>query len=314
MKSADQIIARARYRTKNASFTYDPTTGVYTSGVSTELFLDAINDAQDHLQAALISANTNLFRAVQETKLVAGQQWYPINDRVFGGINIISVHFNPNNNSTGYGSPLRKGEPRDSVGYCGSPAFYIPCDSGIFIYPVPSSSSGSLKIQYYKELDDLDIRRGLIISTPSGNEIELSTSPRSDDYQIENSEWICVCDRWGKVMLQNGLFAFYYPPLRTITLQADVSTFLLPGYSLEDLTEAYITCGKYTTTHSKLPDLCERYLRVYTQKRLMTSQDDNTSVEEDQELLKIEESILETYANEDRDIEGFPVIDEEIMR
>lgn len=313
MKSADEIIRRARYRTKNSNYGYTPATGVYTSGISTELFLDAINDAQDHLQAALINAGTNLFIANSEISCVGSQQDYTIPDRVFGGTNILAVQYNSNNNSTDYGGPLRKFEPRDRVSLLGAVGGYIPYSGKISLLAIPDSSGGRIRPEYYRELDDLDIRRGQVTAAPVGAVIQLNAAPVPDQYQIENAEYICICDRWGTVKMRNGLFSSYNAGLRQITLAANVNTYLVTGYVLADLASCYVTVGKYTSTHSGLPDHCERYLRVYTQKRVMTSADDATSIEEDAELVKIEMSILDTYADEDRDVEEMTIIDDEIM-
>lgn len=314
MKSVDELLRRARYRTKNSNYSYDAAVGLYAAGISSELFLDAINDAQDRLQSILIGTNSNLFIEKEEINLVGSQQDYTINDRVFGGTNIIAVQYNSNNNSTDFGAPLRKAEPRDRISSTGTPGAYIPYSSKISLCPIPDSSSGRIRAEYYRELDDLDIRRGQLSAAPgAGATIVLAAAPAPDQYQIENSDYICISDRYGNAMMRNGLYLSYNAGTRTITLSANVSTYLVGAYTLANLNGGFITCGKFTTTHSKLPDICERYLRIYMQKRIMTSDDDSTSLEEDEELVRIENDILSTYTNEDRDVEDITILDDEIM-
>lgn len=314
MKSVDEIIKKARYRTKNANFLYVPATGAYSSGISTELFLDFLNDAQDRLQSIITQVNSNLFVNYAEISLVGNQADYEVPDRVFGGTNILSVSYNSDNNSEYYTAPLSRGEPRNRAMVKGTPNYYVPYSGKIALGPIPDSSVGRIKVEYYRELDDLDIRRGQLSAAPgAGATIVLAAAPVPDQYQIENSDYICISDRFGNVMMRNGVFLSYNSGTRTITLAANVSTYLVSPYTLALLDKGFITCGKYTTTHSKLPDVCERYLKTYVQKRVMTSADDTTSMEEDEELVRIENDILTTYHREDRDVRGIPIIDPELM-
>ena len=52
---------------------------------------------------------------------------------------------------------------------------------------------------------------------------------------------------------------------------------------------------------------------LYAQKRLLQTDESNSSVEEDTEILKAEQDILNSYADESRDPEYIPVLDSEIL-
>jgi hypothetical protein len=313
MKSVDSLLRKIRERTRNVSFTYDPVTGLYTEGMSTELFLDSLNDAQDHLQALLLDNDTSLFIQEDIIPIVAGTNAYTPTKKIFGNVDFISVHYNPNNNTTDFGGPMRKGNPRDVSGTTGYPSYWIPKNGQVCLYPTPNVSGGKLKVLYHFELDDLDIRRGKINATPSGAAIVLATSPVPDEYAITNGDYICVCNRWGEVLLRNGLVSSYNSGSRTIALAANVSTYLVSPYALADLSGAFVTVGSNTTTQSGLPDVCERYLRVFAQKRTLTEDESNTSAEEDLELKTIEASILMSYSDENRDVEDIPELDSDLM-
>lgn len=316
MRSVDDIITRARYRTKNSNYTYNASTGVYSAGVSSELFLDALNDAQDHLQAKLVTLGTNLFIIDEVKTIVADQGEYSLSTRSFGNAGIVNVFYNPSNNTTDYGIPLKYQQPRDRRFFTGYPVAYTLYGNSatLALTPIPESGVGFIKVSYQQELNDLDVRRGKISGTPATTDIVLAASgPTPDQYEIEGSDYICVTDRYGTQQLTNGLFSSYDSGTRTITLAANVSTYLETGVTLADLDGSYVTVGKYTTTHSKLPDICERYLRTYAQKRVMTTRESNTSIEEDQELLKMEGEILEFYSDENRDVDEFPILDFEVI-
>lgn len=311
MKSNDNIITSARYRTKNKDYTYAEATDTYSAGVSTELFIDALNDAQDHLQAKLTSASTNLFVQEDTITVVADQQDYTLTARIFGGINFIALLYNSENNTTDYGIPLRQQQPRDKRFFTGYPQYYVPHKDGFSLVPIPESGTGYIKAMYYKEVPDLDIIRGRVNGTPATTDIVLKASPTPHQGKIEAADYICISDIDGNIMMLNGVFDSYAGT--TITLAANVSTYLTGSYTLADLANGYVTVGKHTTSKSQLPDTCERYLRTYVQKRVMTSRESNTAIEEDAELVKMEADILEVYNDETRDVDEFPLLDFELL-
>lgn len=312
MELVERLITRARYRTGNKNYTYAPATGLYTEGLSTETFIEALNDAQDHLQSKLITYNTNLFLQAEEKPLVQGTQDYALTKRVFGATGIRAVFYNPNNNSTDYDAKLRKGDPQDFRYYEGVPQYYIPYSEKIALVPVPSVSSGYVKIVFHEELDDLQISRGKVTSG-TGADITLDASPAPDEYEFDNGIYVCISDRFGDPVLRNGIISSYNSGTRVLTLAANVSTYLVTGKVLTDINGCFVTVGKYTTTRSKLPDICERYLRTFAAKRAMQTDKDSTSTEEDSEMVRMEEEILEFYNDETPDVDEFPILDTESM-
>lgn len=316
MKRIEELIESARYWTKNSNYTYDPSTGRYTSGISTEAFLEAANDAQNHLQSLILGLGSNLFVQDSIINCVADQSEYTVPDRVFGGTNITSVQLSETGDPDDYGEPLPRRYLRDRRWESGTVSYYVPTGFGkIELVDAPSISTSKIKVAYRRELDDLDIRRGRVNAAPVGAAIVLSVSPPVPDaWELSEADYVCISNRYGVVMLRNGLVSSYNSGTRTLTLSANVSTYLVSPYVLADLTGGYVTCGAYTTTHSKLPDHCERYIRIYMQKRLMVTKGNNNSLLEDSELVKIEkEDILPFYSDEDGDVDEFPILDPEIL-
>lgn len=310
MKSVDKIVTAVRLRTRNQDYTYDSATGIYTSGISTDLFLQFINDAQDHLQAILFDCASSLFITSEILNLVDGTAEYKPAVSVYGGVGYISVHANSASNTTDFGSPLRMCTPRELRDIKAFPSEWTPVSGYVRLSPIPASSSGCVRARFYGELDDLDIRRGKVSGTPTGVSVVLAaTGPVPDQYALENADVICISDAVGNIMLRNGIVASYTTGTKTIALAANVSTYLATGYTLASLANGYVTIGENSTTNSKLPNNCERYLRTYCHKRIMTVDESNTSIEEDEELKKIETALQAVYAIENRDVGEIPTLD-----
>jgi len=312
MKSVPDIILQARKRTGNEDWDYNATTGETDQGLDQSILVDAINDAQDHLQAVILETWPNQFEDQETFSIVGDQQEYTLTERAFNNGKFILVNYSGSSNASDYDRALQWRATRDRRYYTGTPEFYTRSGNQALLSPVPKSSQGLLLITYYRELDDLDIVRAEINGTPSGANITIqATTPEPDDFGLGHANYICVSDRFGNVLLYNGIVDSYSSP--TITLAANVDTYLTTGTVLADLDGAHVTIGKWTTTHSKLPDGCERYLRVYVQKRALTFDESNSSLEEDAELLKIEKDIFAAFGDESKDVEEIPIVDWEIM-
>ena len=304
MRSVEELVNAARYRTGNAKYTYDSASGSTTSGLATSLFLEYLNDAQDSIFSRILKLNPSLFQAEKTSSIVANQEAYTLDGRLAFGTKIISVQYSQSGNTRDY-QPLDRFSVYDRRGYIGVPVGYYQRAGALYLSPIPASSVGTIRTLFYARPDRLDISRTTVSGTPSGTTITTAVSP--DSYTLANSLYICISDKFGNVMLRNGVVSSF--AATTLTLTANVSTYLETGYTLADLANGYITSGKNTTRFSTLPDECERYLKTYMQKRVMTTNENSASIEEDQELASIGNDILANLAEEARDTEPFPITD-----
>lgn len=304
MRKIDHLLTLVRQRTKNPDYSS-------TSGIANEMFLEFYNQAQDRLQAVIANVYSNEFITDTEIAVTGADEDYSISDRVLANSKIVNVEFSPTGLATDY-YLLERGNIRDRKTIEGSPSYYIFRDGEILLNYIPSSTQGKIRATYYRELDDLDIERGTVSGTPSGTTVATSNMDiTSSPVNATNVIYICITDKFGNVMLRNGIVASWSSP--NFTLAANVSTYLVGSYSLANLANGSITFGKYTTTFSKLSDTCERYLQTYVQKRILTLDESNTSLEEDLELKAMEEEISATYTDETRDVELIPILDDEIV-
>lgn len=317
IRRLDHLIYLVRERTKNLDYAADAN-GVATEGILDNRIIEFFNAAQDHLQAVIINVYPNEFVVSKEISLVANQEEYTISDNVFVNNKLISVEYNSNNNSTDF-EPLDQRTIRDRDSRKGYPNFYIRRGNKLLVNPVPSSSQGRIRVSYYRELDDLDIRRAKIsavsgLTSTTFTNIDLTdTDPLPDEtskpINLTNVDHICVIDRDGTVKAYNI-------PVNTYTAASDLltprSTHVF-GTGETLAVGDWVVFGQYATTHSKLPNNCERYLLTYVQKRLMTTDESNTSIEEDEELKQIETDIVNSFAEDSRDVKYIPVLDHEAL-
>jgi hypothetical protein len=152
-------------------------------------------------------------------------------------------------------------------------------------------------------LDNLCTRRGVIASKTSTT-ITLSASSASltrDDQALGAAEYICISDRFGVVKDYNVIASSYVSGTGVITI---------PSQTLSGGAGDYVTVGRYTTTHSKLNEHCERYIRVYASKRMLSKDSSVDIISEDEELRTIEAEIIESYSNITEDPVDVPIIDD----
>jgi hypothetical protein len=114
-------------------------------------------------------------------------------------------------------------------------------------------------------------------------------------------------------MLYNGLISSYTAATDVVTLAANVSTYLVTGYALADLANGYMTLGKYSTTHSKLPDTAERYINEYMNWKIFRRDSSSDSDETNMELKEIEQEIVNSFHMPDKTVKSFPIADYSLL-
>lgn len=285
MRRLDDLITLVRTQSNTQSYSS-------TAGLQQIEVIQYFNDAQDRLQSVIISRvpHSTFFDTFYEQSLVALQNFYNISssgDAYFGNA-IRLVQFSYDGQDRNY-SVMDRTFTRDLNPYPTMyPNGYEIRGNQIIVTPMPSSSVGTLKTTYVKRLDDLDTMRAYINGTPSGAILDLtnatlgSPSTENEALFVKNT-YVCISDYQGNVMLRNGLISSYNATTDDLTLAANVSTYLVTGYTLANLADGYLTVGKNTTTISKLPEDTERYLIAYArwmlfERKSSTDTADNSSI------------------------------------
>lgn len=306
-KYIGDIILAERHDTRNRD----------TDAHSDAQFLRYNQYAQDRLYALITLSHNWVF---EETILVApviGQDAYEINDNLAFGTRITNVEFSVSNDGRYYPLEVTPNRYR-TLSDNGRPLFYRRRHGKVVVEPTPSSTAGMFRITYERSLDNLALRAGRVNGTPSGANIDLTHSSfgapsAENEALLVEDAYICICDSYGEPLLYNGVVSSYDSGTDVLTLAASVSTYLLDGVSMAEVADGYLTIGKYTTTHSKLPNEAEAFLVEYVNRKLHNVDSSDQFEATDKLLREITEAIVASFKFPDKARKRFPIEDFQML-
>ena len=269
MENVSILIHNVRRLTGNTNFST-------TSGIPDEDIILALNDAQDRAQLLISNSNSEAkhFTTEEEISLVANQEGYSLTGRLYFNKEIQNVEFSYSGNDEDY-QPLTKvsflNRNSDTSDYC---SHYYRRHGRLYINPIPTSSTGTLRVMYEATVDDLDKRRGLI-STVTGLSsttftsitIDSTADESSSPKNLSSTDYFCICDKDGVVTARNIPFGSYSTSTNVLTPHA--SHAFASGETIA--ANSYVTLGKWTTTHSGLPDDCMPYMIAFAVERILSA-------------------------------------------
>jgi hypothetical protein len=184
--------------------------------------------------------------------------------------------------------------------------------------PIPDLSQGVIKVTYERALDRLALRSAQVNGAPSGTTIDLTHAAfgapsAADEALLVANQYVCIHDYYGTPMLYNGVIASYNAPTDAITLAADVDTYLVNGYTLADLENGYLTIGKYTTTHSKLPNEAEPYFVEWVNRKLHAVESSTQFDDTDEILRELRNNVVAAFRMPDKARKSMPVSNWDIL-
>ncbi len=302
----DLLIDESRRETNNVTFSSD-------SGINDEEALKFANDGQDRIFSLILSKTPDLFQEEEEQTVVANQEAYPINDLAVLGSRVEKVEYSPNSLPQNY-YMVRQGKLAERVGgLSGRPEFYIRRSNTILLQPKPQSS-GLLRITFQKRIPRLDKRRAQVSSVTLGVDtitslvIDTTTFNSEDETILENEAFITIVDKDGAVKMR-GI------PITDVdsnTGVISVDTFTFDSGETIAVGD-WVVKGKYSTTHSELPEECEHYLTQYMNWRFFKEDSSQDAEEAAVELQMKEEQILLAFSEPDTDIDYPALIDGQFM-
>lgn len=311
MRRTDQLITQARLVSRNAA----NADGTYA--ISDNEVLQYLNDAQDRIQN-LISSTKNvakIFVTQEVITLVANQEAYSLTDRVLLNKQIEQVEFSSTGSLTDYVILEKLNFFNRDTNTSNYPRGYIKRGNQILVQPTPSTSGGTLRVTYERELDDLDIPRAAIAVITGGTSSEFVSLTLDTTINVyegttpgwPNIQYFCVVDAFGARKCFNILVGGY-----------DAGTNILlpnPGpfpYTSRD-TQIFIgdiaVFNKYTTTFSQLPDSCERYLIHSAAAELLHRDSSNDYRAQAEKVSIMEEDILTAMASQTSEVQYIPQMD-----
>lgn len=305
MKRVEHLINQIRRQSDNSNYSD-------TEGVEQEEFVFFLNDAQSRLQNKILSMipETALFDTTQIISLVGGTRSYSLvsgNDRPWLDHSVRFVEYSYNGQEDTY-YPLIKRSLQElittDVEY---PEGYDIRNQALLLSPIPTSSLGQVRVTFPKTLDALDLRRAQIdtVNTSGSDYSEIVLDSTTVDAVLSDADnlpyYICINDPYGAVTYYNALVTAYDNATSTLTLSGAATS---AGTISPD---SYVTFGERTTTHSKLPDACEKYLIAYTSWKLLKRDSSVDAQEQNAELAMMEAEIVDALRSVSRDV-SYPVL------
>lgn len=308
MLRTDLLIDEARQATENVEFTTE-------TGVQDSEYIRALNDAQDRIQSLILNAYPRMFQKQKVIDAVKDQETYDIPVDVFMDSRIEKLEYSINRQLSGY-YKLDAGVSDERLNsLSGNPSFYIRESKTVMLEP-PPIQTGLIRFTYQRSFPRLDKRRGKVSAVTLDGTTKTITTLTLDptiltdvDISLINKvEYICIVARDGRIKMKG---------IPVVDVNSSTGDITVDTFSYEDgesiAVGDYAVAGKYTTTHSELPDICERYLLRFTEWRILKRDSSNDALEEDKELQKMEAEIVESYRQADNDVKEVPVLDSQYL-
>ncbi len=307
MRYISDLITQIRRHTNNQDVSL-------TTGIPDELFLQYLNDAQDRLQSLIsnLKPPAKIFTREVEIPIVANQSEYSIPDRVFYNKQVDGIEYSSSGLVKDY-FPLRKitfGErSTDTTTW---PVAYYRRFGKFYPSPIPSTGTGKFRVIFERSLDDLDKRRGKVSSisglssTTFTSLVVDSSADETSTPNLSTADYICICDKDGNVTAYNIPVSNYDTGTNTLT---PVGSFTFQAGETIAV-NSYITIGKYTTTHSALPDECERYLFHYCAESIFHKDSSTDIVAEGSLLDRMEKDIIKMIGSQTSEVQDIPRVRE----
>jgi hypothetical protein len=248
IKRLDLLINSVRLETNNAD---------QNSGITDNEIVSYFNDAQKLIQSLIFqnNASASFFIKNYTIDILIGTQEYTLPTDVYAtnAIQRVEVVYS---DSTIKFLPMFKMSHIENNRMIG----WFLQDNKIIFSPSKTSGFQQVRVNYFKKLPEVDIRRGQITSLTATN-IGLGTG---FDTNIGNlAEYVTIVDAYGTIK-QSGIYVSSFDPTGgNITTNTTLS-----GIAVGD----YVVIGYLASSHCELPSECETYLKDYTKQRIYHSQ------------------------------------------
>jgi len=308
MRRAEQLIKQIRRGTEN-----ERAPGVTGSadGISDEDFLQALNSAQERIESMIIKTHEKVFAKTAVYDSVRSVDFLALPEDIFTVHHVILVEYTTTGQAKDYYA-LNRAKPIERRSYEGTPAAYIPFSDKIILSPIPDTSIGnSVRVTYNEKKPRIDKRRAFIdtaiLDSATKTITSLSLSTSSDITFVEDDfleqDYLCVVDRDGNILMEKIPF--------TSVSSSGVVT-VAPGFTYQTGETlpggSYAVLGKRSTTTSKLPDTCEKYLIAYAEWKIFKRDSSSDAGEAMMELQMMEADIVESFAQVSGDFDHIPVV------
>lgn len=308
MKRVDLLIKQIRRATENEEFSD-------SIGITDDEILQYLNDAQTRLQSKIADSNTSIFIVDYITDTVKGQEAYDLPENTLLGNMVKSVeHAQSGANDEDFYKLEYVTLYERNTNVDGIPSWYSRRNGQVLLSPLPQNSTGRIRIQYVRKLAELDKRRGIVSSvtlnttdrTITELKLDPAGTPPIDSDSLGDRDYMTIVDRYGNVKMKNI-------PFDSIDTATGVVT-ITSGFTYDEgetiAVGNYCAGGTESTTHSELPDICERYLLAYAQTKLLARDSSVDVAEQLTELTSMERDLMKIFADPEDDVVRVPRLDD----
>jgi len=281
-----------------------------TIGIKDAEFLRFLNDAQFRIQNLITQQHPSIFLQEYTTPIVANQEAYTLPHGAYMGNKVTQVEYAAQVAGKIYYEPIRPGSLFERSSQSGRPIKYIRKAGQILLLPTPASSTGQLRITYTHKVPKLDFRRGSISAvTLSGNTITSLTMNVSTD-QVDKLE----LDKFTRITIVNDEGGVQMGNIKVLSVDSASGVVTLdPSFTFESgetiSVGDYVVAGSYSSTHSLLDTMVERYLIAYATFKILQRDSNMSDLQVQQNvLLEMENEIVSAYVEISDDIMEIPNI------
>ena len=289
MRNLTKLIDQIRKQTENEEVTE------YT-GIQDSEFIQYLNDAQYHLQAAIVHNHPNVFIAEKIIDAVSDQEKYDLPTDCFLSNKVHNVEYSQSGNEEDFYVLQQDTIKSRASGINGYPARYIRRSGHILLAPEPQTG-GKIRLNYVRRLNELTTRKGLVTTNTAINSSSQFTIPFNDidfntDFNsINEADFICIVDKTGKSIVKN-----------IEVVSANINGVTCKAHTVETGEVTTIPAGSYVlngadvSSHSELDISVERFLIAYASWKILKRDSSVDSSEAMQELQLMQGEIVQSYA------------------
>lgn len=248
MRRVELLIDTARKLSQNTR--YDE-----TSGVTQDIFVQFLNNAQDSLIMEVQNLKTKYFKKQVVVDVVPNLEVYSYPDDCYMQ-HLDTIQWTDSPTGT-YWTTLFKTTTKEKITIQpGYPFAYVPYEDGIHLNP--PIKQGKLYITFVRTPNKLQKRAGkinnltIVGSTLSAMTLDI-TEASFDQNEINSQNYLCVVDKFGKIKASNILYDSI----------SSMGNFTLDPFNLGTSTIAiddYICVGENCVNLPQWVDICEGYL------------------------------------------------------
>ena len=290
-----------------------------TSSVLDNTILGYLNEGQLRIQN-LISSLKNVqkpFTTSIDIYSVASQGSYELPTRMSMSKQVQQVMYSSSGNESDFVLLRKLSMANIDLSESNFPFGYIVSNGSLTLIPTPSTSNATIRVFYERQVDDLDLRRGGILSVVGltsttfsavtlsslADSFETTGVPRWDQSSTYGVDYISVVTADG-VKEANAIRVGTYSISTGVLTPASGWVFETTGDTIT--AGDYAVFGKYATTHSQLPDMCEPYLIQYAAMKVLEQQSSDDAVTKAQFVAQLESQILAQVKAQTGEIQPIP--------